>query len=67
MVSDEIYVGFPICAKGNKKCRACGKYVNGNVMVSPGKGKSYYVCNVSCGLKAITRNISVSDVLVKGT
>lgn len=51
--NEAIYVGWP-CAKGRKRCGACGRMVDGNCFLVRAKEPNCYVCNVMCGLKLIT-------------
>ena len=47
---DMIYIGGPYIV-GPRRCTACGRYVDRNCYIVKGKGGSFYVCNVMCGIK----------------
>jgi len=50
-IGDLITINMPIIPKGVKCCEACGKFVDGTVMVIHAKRGNRYVCNVMCGIK----------------
>lgn len=59
--NEAIYVGWPH-RKGVKRCKACGKFTDGNCFVVRDQG-DVYVCNVNCGLKVIVGDEHESCVL----